>query len=272
MPMSTELHTSIWRLVDYKLIPRVSCVYKITHENSEMEYIGRSVDLRDRARKHENEFRNGTHKNPKMLNCYNKHGDAFFIQVIFQGSVEECSDMEAKLLADIDLKSSFNCHRNSNGGWLGFRFSDEARTKLSEMRKGKVFAEESKARQKETRKTSESWKAHQDYLQTQEAIERRCKLAATPEARAKAVATRRKNYGNDFFAEPRKRQIEKARQNIFAALDWAVANNATRADAIKKFGSSWGSLKKFLPEWEEMNGKLGLPLRASGPRNGNYKG
>jgi hypothetical protein len=237
-----------------------------------MVYFGRSVDLRDRARKHINEFRNGTHKNPKMRHCYNKYGEAFEIEIVFEGSVEECTAREGEILSGLDLKSSFNCHKNSDGGWLGMKLSEETRRYLSEIRRGKVYTEEMKEKQRETRKTSDGWISHQKYLQSKEAIEYRCMRAALPEVRAKAVATRRKNYGNDFFAEPRKRQIEKARQNIFQALDWAAENNATRGEAIKKFGSSWGSLKKFLPEWEEKNGKLDLPLRASGPRNGNYKG
>lgn len=262
----------ILQLVDYKTAPKLSCVYKLTHEVSGRFYIGRTVNLRDRLRKHWQELLSDAHKNPKITRTYKKYGGNFVVDIIHTGTPEECEKVEGQLLAEIDLANSLNCHRNSNGGWLGLEWSDASRKKLSEARKGKPINPEAQARANETRKTSQSWMAHIEKINSPEEVKKRCKLAATPEARAKAVATRRKNYGNDFFAEPRKRQIEKARQNIFAALDWAVANNATRADAIKKFGSSWGSLKKFLPEWEEMNGKLGLPLRASGPRNGNYKG
>ena len=56
-----------------------------------------------------------------------------------------------------------------------------------------------------------------------------------------------------------------------AELDWAVANQATRDQALVKFGSSWGSLKKFQPEWEAMHGPLMLAKRASGERNGKVK-
>lgn len=53
---------------------------------------------------------------------------------------------------------------------------------------------------------------------------------------------------------------------IGRTIDWAVKNNATRSQAIKKFGSSWGSLKKFQPEWEATNGTLSIPKRASAKR------
>ena len=37
------------------------------------------------------------------------------------------------------------------------------------------------------------------------------------------------------------------------------------------FGSSWGSLKKWLHEWEAVNGKLDIHLRASGENSGQAK-
>jgi hypothetical protein len=262
----------ILQLVEFKQAPEISCVYKITHETSGRSYIGRTCNLKDRLRKHWQELVSGKHKNPKILNTYKKYGGSFLVEIIEAGTPEYCEELEGRLLAGIDLKNSLNCHRSNVGGWRGLEWSEESRKRLSDARKGKPISAEAQARAVETRKTSEKWAAHQARMQSKEATEYRVMRAALPEVRAKAVATRRKNYGNDFFAEPRKRQIEKARQNIFQALDWAAENNATRGEAIKKFGSSWGSLKKFLPEWEEKNGKLDLPLRASGPRNGNYKG
>ena len=76
-----------WRLVDFKKIPNdISCVYVITHEKTGREYIGRSVSLKDRARKHWQELMTCTHKNPKIVNEYNRHGDGFYIRPLIIGT------------------------------------------------------------------------------------------------------------------------------------------------------------------------------------------
>lgn len=255
-----------WQLHDFKKAPKISCVYSMTHEVSGREYIGRSLNLRDRMRKHWQELITGKHKNPKITKTYAKHGPSFIVRPIVIASPEYCEEVEEKLLAKIVLRQSLNCHRNSTGGWRGLEWSDEARNRLSKSRKGKAISKDAMARAIETRKTSKKWHEHQSRLQTPEAIKERCKRAAAPEARAKAVATRRKNHGTDFFAKPRERQIQEARKRLFEALEWAVKNGATRDAALTKFNCSWGSLKKFQPEWEAINGALSLPKRASGAR------
>lgn len=260
-----------WQLADYAQIPRISCVYSITHEVSGREYIGRSVDLRDRARKHWQEMLSSTHKNQKMMRTRVKYGDAFIIKPLVIGDSKYCTYIEGKLLETIDLKESLNCHRNSAGGWLGMKFSDETRARLSAMRMGKAFSDGAKERQRETRKNSVAWKAHQDWMQTPEAIAERCAQAAKPETRAKAVATRRANGHKPFGDEVRQLQRDESKARVFAALDWAVANDGTRDAALKKFSCSWDGLKKYQPEWESIHGPLAIPKRASGEKNGKVK-
>lgn len=260
-----------WQLADYARIPEMSCVYVIKHSVSGREYIGRSVNLKDRARKHWQELMSGKHKNPKFIKTLAKHGDSFVIAPLVIGDTDYCRYIEGKLLEGINLKESLNCHRNSDGGWLGLKFSDEARRRLSDMRKGKPFTDAMRAAQAESRKHSLKWKMHQAWMRSPEAIAQRTEKAATPEVRAKAVATRKANGHEPQWEVARQQQIELARQNLFAALDWAVAQGASRDAALKKFGSSWGSLKKFQPEWEAINGPLSLPKRASGEHSGNYK-
>lgn len=260
-----------WQLHDFKNAPVISCVYSMTHEVSGREYIGRSLNLRDRMRKHWQELITGKHKNPKITKTYDKYGPSFIVKPIIIASPEYCEEIEEQLLKKIILRQSLNCHRNSTGGWRGLEWSDEARDRLSKARRGKALSKDAMARAIETRKTSKKWQEHQKRMQTPEAIEKRCKRAADPEVRAKAVATRRKNHGSDFFAKPRERQIEEARKRLFAALDWAVNNSKTRDMALTKFNCSWGSLKKFQPEWEAINGKLTLPKRAAGDKWHNRK-
>lgn len=264
-------HISSWQLADYSKVPEISCVYTITHEVSGREYIGRSVNLKDRARKHWQELISGKHKNPKLSRTFDKYGPAFVIRPIVVGSVEYCTIIEEKLLANINLQESLNCHRNSNGGWLGLKFSDESRRKLSAARMGKAISSDAMRRAVETRKESQAWKRHQEFLRSSENMAKAIAAAATPEARAKAVTTRSANGYLPFSQETRQKQQDAAKSRLFAALSWAVENNQPRTVALEKFRCSWGSLKKYQSEWEEINGKLCLPKRAIGERNGKVK-
>ena len=95
--------------------------------------------------------------------------------------------------------------------------------------------------------------------------------AAHPDARAKAVATRRANGYKPFSDETRQKKKDDAKVRLFAALDWAVANTKTRDAALAKFNCSWGSLKLHQAAWESVNGALRLPKRASGEKSGMFK-
>lgn len=270
--MQTVLAMFTLRLVDHEKMPVVSCVYSIRHTVSGREYIGRTNNLRQRMRKHYQELFSGTHSNPKMLRTYIKYGDYFVVQPLLIGSPEYCESVEAKLLAGIpNLKDSLNCHRNSIGGWLGQDWSEESRKKLSAARKGKPISKEAQARAVETRKTSSAWAAHQEKMKQPEMVAKAVAAAAKPEVRQKAVETRRKNGHKPFRDEVRQRQKDEAKARVFAALDWAVANNGTRDAALKMFSCSWDGLKKYQPEWEAINGPLTIPKRASGERNGSFK-
>jgi len=62
-----------------------------------------------------------------------------------------------------------------------------------------------------------------------------------------------------------------SKEKVFALLDWAVTNSKTRSEALCQFKCSGDALKKYQPEWESLNGKLDLPLRASGEKSGAFK-
>lgn len=245
------------QLVDYKTFETVSCVYKITHSMSDKTYIGRTNNLKERARKHFQELVNGKHKNQKMQNMHNKYGDMWSIDVIYVGSDSEVEELEDLILSEITLSESLNCHTNSAGGSKNQVWTDEQRARHSIAMKNKPpLTEDQKARHKDALRNSDAVKKHMRSIQSEAVL-----LAKSPEVRAKAVRTRAANNGGsfDFFKESREATTEKACKKLFDALDWAVANNKSRADAITEFGSSWGSLKKFLPEWEAIHGKLPIP-------------
>lgn len=236
-----------------------------------MSYIGRTIDWSARKRRHLSDLRAGRHKNPRLQHSWSSRTEQEFeFKLVWPEVVGRLEELESFVLEEcFDTGRLYNAHKNSIGGFLGQKHSEETKRKWGDARRGKKASEQAKARIKDSLSKSESAKKHREWMQSPEAIADRCAKAAKPEIRAKAVATRVAN-GFDIvpksWEEARQKQIELAKQNLFKALDWAVENKATRDQAIVKFGSSWGSLKKFQPEWEAINGPLNLPKRASGKR------
>ncbi len=245
-----------------------SGIYHIKNLETGMVYFGRTIDWPARKRRHLSDLRANRHKNPRLQHSWNARAEGTFeFLLIWPCKEDDLEEVESLVLSEcFDTGRLYNAHKNSVGGFLGQKHSEETRRKWSDVRKGKTMSEAAKLRQIASRKNSEAWKAHQARMQTEEAKRIRTEKASKPEVRARAVATRKANGHPDVLAIARQRQIEVARQNLFSALDWAVANQATRDQALTRFGSSWGSLKKFQPEWEAMNGSLNIPKRASGTR------
>jgi group I intron endonuclease len=245
-----------------------SGIYEIKNKVTGMLYIGRTIDFNARKRRHISDLRSNIHKNPRLQHSWSaRKEDDFEFKLVWPESIENLEELESFILEEcFDSGRLYNAHKNSVGGFLGQKHSEETKRKWSEARIGRKATEQAKLRQKESRKTSIAWANHQSWMQTPEAIADRCAKAATPEVRAKAIATRKANGHEPKWEKARQLQIEVARQNLFKALDWAVANNETRDAAIIKFSSSWGSLKKFQSEWEAINGKLMLPKKANKQR------
>ena len=245
-----------------------SGIYQIKNLSTGMSYIGRTVDWSARKRRHLSDLRAKRHMNPRLQHSWLLRTEQEFeFNLVWPETVERLEELESFVLEEcFDTGRLYNAHKNSVGGFLGQKHSEETKRKWGDARRGTKMPEVAKIRQLESRKNSASWAEHQAWMQTSEAIADRCAKAAKPEIREKAVATRKANGYEPKWEDARKVQIEVARQNLFKALDWAVENKATRYQAIQKFGSSWGSLKKFQPEWEVINGTLNLPKRASGKR------
>lgn len=248
-------------------------IYEIRNTITGMFYLGRTIDWSSRKRRHLCDLRASRHANPRLQKSWSARSESDFeLNLIWPEAKENLEELESFLLEELfDSGKLYNAHKNSVGGFLGQKHSEETKRKWAIARRGRAMSEQAKHRQADSRRNSEAWASHQAAMKTPEAIAIRCMNAAKPEARAKAVATRKANGHEPAWEDARKLQIEKARQNLFAALNWAVENNATRGEAIKKFGSSWGSLKKFQSEWESEHGLLNIPKRAIGVRNGKVK-
>jgi group I intron endonuclease len=245
-----------------------SGIYQIKNLSTGMVYIGRTIDWAARKRRHLSDLRAGRHNNPRLQHSWSSRTEEDFeFQLVWPEVAENLEELESFVLDfTFDTGRLYNAHKNSVGGFLGQKHSEETKRKWSEARRGKAMPLIAKERQAATRSNSEAWAKHQAWMQTSEAIEARCKLAASPEVRAKAVATRKANGHNHFSDEVRQKQRDESKARVFAGLSWAVENQKTRTEAMAKFKFSWDGLKKYQPEWESVNGPLSIPKRATGKR------
>lgn len=252
-------------LADYKAFGQIGCVYEITHHMSDKPYVGRTCNLKDRARKHIQELNNGRHKNPKMQHIHDKYGDMWTIRVLEECDENIATELEDLILSEMDLRIVLNCHKNAVGGSKEQVWTSEQRHKHSEILKSRApLTSKQKERHKEALQNSVAVKENMRSIQHKAMLK-----AKSPESRAKAVESRKLSSNGKFFSdETRQLQIDIARDKAFEMITWIAENKKTRGEGIKEFGSSWGSLKKWLPIWEQTNGKLDLPLRASGSKNG----
>lgn len=233
-----------------------------------MSYIGRTIDWPARKRRHLSDLRAGRHKNPRLQHSWSSRSEQEFeFKLVWPEVVDRLEELESFVLEEcFDTGRLYNAHKNSVGGFLGQKHSDETKRKWAEARRGKKASEQAKARIKKSLANSLLAKKHREWMQSPEAIADRCSKASTPEIRAKAVATRKANGFKPFSDETRQRQKDLSKERVFNGLDWAVANNKTRSQAMEEFKFSWDGLKKYQPEWESINGLLNLPKRASGKR------
>lgn len=245
-----------------------SGIYQIKNLSTGVVYYGRTIDWVARRRRHLSDLRAGRHKNPRLQHSWSaRTEDEFEFSLIWPSEPEMLEELESFVLDfTFDTGRLYNAHKNSVGGFLGQKHSDETKRKWSEARRGTTMSDVAKQRQAETRSKSAAWEAHKTNMQSPEAIANRCAKAAKPEVRAKAVATRKANGFKPFSDETRQRQKDLSKERVFKGLDWAVANNKTRSQAMEEFKFSWDGLKKYQPEWEALNGPLNLPKRASGKR------
>jgi group I intron endonuclease len=245
-----------------------SGIYQIKNLSTGMSYIGRTIDWPARKRRHISDLRAGRHKNPRLQHSWSSRTEQEFeFKLVWPEVVERLEELESFVLEEcFDTGRLYNAHKNSVGGFLGQKHSEETKRKWADARRGKKASPQARARIKESLSKSASAKKHREWMQSPEAIADRCAKAAKPEVRAKAVLTRKTNGHKPFSDETRQRQKDLSKERVFKGLDWAVVNNKTRSQAMEEFKFSWDGLKKYQPMWEAINGSLNLPKRASGKR------
>lgn len=119
-----------------------SGIYKIVHGASSRCYVGSTVDISRRWRKHRCLLAKGTHHSVRLQRAWNKYGaDAFdfiCVEIVAPGDLVRREQFWMDMLDT--YTNGFNC-RPVAQSQLGFKMSDESRAKISCAQKGKKLSE-----------------------------------------------------------------------------------------------------------------------------------
>lgn len=170
----------IWTLM--RLNKMRSGIYSITNKKDGKRLIGSTKNFNERIRKHRSELRNNKHKNPKIQNAWNKHGEKNFffefIEEVDSSPVLLC-EMEQSYLDDIFIHKKYEAYninpyagrgpdmsgiplskehkQKLSDALTGIPRSPETRAKISASNMGKVMSSEAREKMSEAKKGSTPW-------------------------------------------------------------------------------------------------------------------
>lgn len=122
-----------------------SAIYKLYWENNPNVYIGQSVDVYKRHRRHVRELERGVHPNDRLNNCYKKYGTPF-LEVLSFCNKEELDSQEQQYL-DIFYGQENCCNICSTASSTkGYKHTEESKRIIGILSKKKIFTEEYRAK------------------------------------------------------------------------------------------------------------------------------
>lgn len=124
-----------------------SCIYKITNVINGKIYIGSSIDVEIRKKKHYYKLINNKHNNSHLQSSWNKYGESNFKFEI----IEEVKDKDILLEREqywLDKTKCYNRTIGFNvcktaGNTFGFKHSEKTKKYLSKIKKGKLKGKDS---------------------------------------------------------------------------------------------------------------------------------
>jgi len=213
-----------------------SGIYCIENLKNEKKYIGQSVDLERRKKKHFQELKNNNHFNSHLQNAYNKYGkENFKFRILLYCKSSELTKYEQFFVDYYTPELLYNVRLECVDSNQGIIPSKETRKKLSEANSGKHLSEET------IRKMSEAkhGKNHPMYgKHHSEEVKR--KLSEANSGKNNPM------WGKHFSEETRRKMSEaqsgencynsKLTENqVFKILDLYYNKSKTQIDIAKKF-------------------------------------
>jgi group I intron endonuclease len=74
-------------------------IYIITHKDSFKRYVGQSVDITKRLRRHWGQLKNGKHENRYLQHAYNKYGRDAFTETVIECGQDILTSVEQTMLS-----------------------------------------------------------------------------------------------------------------------------------------------------------------------------
>ena len=135
-----------------------SGIYQITNLSTGMVYIGRTVDWAARKRRHLSDLRAGRHMNPRLQHSWSTRTEQEFeFKLVWPETIDNLEELESFVLDfTFDTGRLYNAHKNSVGGFLGQKHSEETKRKWADARRGTKMSDTAKQRQVETRAPARS--------------------------------------------------------------------------------------------------------------------
>ncbi len=120
-------------------------IYCIRNIINGMIYVGQSVEMEKRFKRHRNSLSCGKHHNDFLQRAWNKHGpDAFEFEILEECQESELNEKEYYYIEEVfksrDYKNGYNGREAGSNG----RHSEESRRKMSESTKGQICKEETR--------------------------------------------------------------------------------------------------------------------------------
>lgn len=141
-------------------------IYKITNKENGRVYIGQSINIEKRIKRHKRDMKNGKEKPKSLQNDYDSSPDSFEFSVLCECSIDELDGLENFYIAaekSTNPKNVYNIKRGGN--WCTRTVTIETRRKISEKVSGENSPNYGKRPSKEALALrSESMKKHSDEI------------------------------------------------------------------------------------------------------------
>ena len=112
---------------------KISGIYCIRNIENDKRYIGQSIDIHDRWRRHISELTNGKHHNDHLQKSWNKYGgDSFQFDVLEECPEDQLDDRERFYIDVYNTMDGDFGYNEKTGGQAGNHYSEQTRLKMSE--------------------------------------------------------------------------------------------------------------------------------------------
>lgn len=149
-----------------------SGIYEIVNVVNGKRYVGSAVNLKQRRSQHFSALRRGVHHNITLARAWVKYGEHGFEFRVIEWCPPEILIQREQFY--IDERAEYNCSPTA-GSTLGYRFTDEAKAKISVANKGKT-----KGRKRDREAVEKTAAAHRGRTRT---AETRAKIAEKAKGR-----------------------------------------------------------------------------------------